>query len=85
MSHVFTQNNIADFSVQTICDALGVSRSGYYGWVSRPDNARATEGRGAVVAEIRTAHEASRGRYGRPRLHAPGRRVGLTRVVCLKR
>jgi hypothetical protein len=85
VSHVFTQDNIADFPIQTTCEALGVSRSGYYGWVSRSDNARAVKDRGAAVAEIRTAHEASRGRYCHLRLHAPGRQVGHTRVVCLKR
>jgi hypothetical protein len=89
VSHVFIQDHIADFPIQAMCEVLGVSRSSYYDWVSRSDNARAVKDRGAVVAEIRTAHEVSGGCYGRPRVHAvlraPGRRVGHTRVACLKR
>ena len=65
-----------------------MSRSGYYAWASRPESARAVEDR-AVAAEIRAAHEASRGRYGSPRVHAAlrahGRRVGRKRVARLMR
>jgi transposase InsO family protein len=42
-----------------------------------------------VAAEIRTAHTASRGRYGSPRVHAAlrdhGRRIGRKRVARLMR
>ncbi len=69
-----------------MCEVLGVSRSGYYDWSSRPESARSAEDR-VVAAEIRTAHEASRGRYGSPRVHAAlrahGRRVGRKRVARL--
>jgi hypothetical protein len=39
-----------------MCEALGVSRSGYYDWAGRAESARAAEDR-AVAAEIRAAHE----------------------------
>jgi len=71
-----------------MCEVPGVSRSGYYAWASRPESARAVEDR-AVAAEIRAAHEGSRGRHGSPRVHAElhaelrahGRRVGRKRVA----
>src|SRR4051794_41217940 len=71
-----------------MCEVLGVSRSGYYAWASRPERARAVEDR-AVAAEIRAAHEVSRGRCGSSRVHAAlrahGRRVGRKRVARLMR
>jgi len=88
VSYAFIRDHVADYPVQVMCEVLGVSRSGYYAWASRPESARAVEDR-AIAAEIRTAHEASRGRYGSPRVHAAlrahGRRVGRKRVARLMR
>jgi len=88
VSYVFIREHVADFPIQVTCEVLGVSRSGYYAWVSRLESARAVEDR-AVAAEIRAAHTASRGRYGSPRVHAAlrahGRRVGRKRVARLMR
>ena len=88
MSYAFIREHVADFPIQIMCEVLGVSRSGYSGWASRPESARAVEDR-AVAAEIRAAHEDSRGRYGSPRVHATlrahGRRVGRKRVARLMR
>jgi transposase InsO family protein len=88
MSYAFIRGHVAAFPVSAMCAALGVSRSGYYGWASRPEGARATADR-ALAAEIRAVHEGSRGRYGSPRVHAAlrahGRRVGRKRVARLMR
>ena len=88
MSYACIRDHVADYPIQVMCAVLGVSRSGYYDWASRPESARAVEDR-AVAAEIRVAHEASRGRYGSPRVHAAlrahGRRVGRKRVARLMR
>jgi putative transposase len=88
VSYAFIREHVVDFPVQVMCEVLGVSRSGYYDWSSRPESARAVEDR-AVAAEIRTAHEDSRGRYGSPRVHAAlrghGRRIGRKRVARLMR
>ena len=85
---MFIEANVALFPVQAMCEALGVSRSGYYAWTGRPESRRATEDR-ALAAEVRASHEASRGRYGGPRVHAAlrahGRRVGRKRVARLMR
>jgi putative transposase len=88
VSDAFIRDHVANYPVQVMCEVLGVSRSGYYAWASRPESAHAAEDR-AVAAEIRAAHEASRGRYGSPRvqaeLRAHGRRVGRKRVARLMR
>jgi len=85
---MFMRDHVADFPVNVMCETLGVSRSGYYAWASRAESARAAADR-ALAAEIRTAHAASRGRYGSPRVHAElrarGRRVGRKRVARLMR
>lgn len=85
---MFIHDHVADFPVQVMCEVLGVSRGGYYAWASRAESARAADDR-ALAAEIRAAHEASRGRYGSPRVHAElrarGRRIGRKRVARLMR
>jgi putative transposase len=78
----------AQHRVATLCRVLGVSASGYYAWRERPASKRAQEDE-ALLRTIRTAHAASRGTYGVPRLHfelrAAGVRVGRKRVARLMR
>jgi len=55
--------------VRQACLALGVSRSGYYGWVSRAPSSRSI--RHAWLSDhIAAIHAASHGTYGRLRVHA---------------
>ena len=88
MSYGFIRSNVADFPVQLMCEVLEVSRSGYYDWISRAESARAAADR-TLAVEIRASHEASRGRYGSPRVHAElrahGRRISRKRVARLMR
>ena len=76
----------ADYPIATLCRLLGVSPSGYHAWVKRRPSRRA-QADAAVIAQIRTAHTASRGTYGAPRVHAElaaqGIRVGRKRVARL--
>ena len=65
-----------------MCRVLGVSRSGYYAWASRPPSARVVEN-AALVEEIRRVHAESDGTYGSRRVHAELRREG--REVNVKR
>lgn len=65
------------FKVRAMCDALGVSPSGYYAWRGRPESHRKADNR-ALLAEIRRVHAAHRGRYGAPRVHAALRAEGHT-------
>jgi putative transposase len=72
--------------VATMCRVLEVSTSGYYAWRKRPASKRAQKD-AVLLRQIRTAHEASRGTYGAPRIHAElgaaGVRVGRKRVARL--
>jgi putative transposase len=74
--------------VTLICRTLGVSRSGYYAWRSRPPSDRAI-GDLILTERIRAIHDRSRGTYGAPRVHAElkaqGARVGRKRVARLMR
>jgi putative transposase len=78
----------ADFSVSVMCRLLGVSRSGYYAWRTRPPSARA-KGDAVLQERIKCIHEKSRGTYGRPRIHASlrveGTHVSGKRIARLMR
>ena len=77
--------NQAAYPIATMCRLLGVSPSGYYGWVKR----RPSRADAALIADIREAHAASRGTYGAPRVHAElaaqGIRAGRKRIARLIR
>lgn len=74
--------------VRTLCRVLGVSSSGYYAWCSRPPSHRSFNDAELTRAIVRI-HQASRGNYGRPRIHAElryeGRRCSGKRVARLMR
>lgn len=76
------------FPVHLMCRMLGVSRSGYYGWRSRPPSAR-NRANAALTAKIYEIHRRSRETYGSPRVHAElralGTRCGRKRVERLMR
>jgi putative transposase len=67
---------------------LGVSRSGYYAWLTRPASARARAD-AVLTKQLHTIHACTRGTYGVPRVHAElrsgGLRVGRTRIARLMR
>src|SRR4051794_40762548 len=72
-----------------MCRVLGVSRSGFHAWSSRPPSARAVEDE-RLLERIREIHEDNRKVYGSPRVHAElvladGERVGRKRVERLMR
>jgi putative transposase len=71
-----------------MCEALGVSRGGFYDWMARPESTRAKANRELVV-HIRTSFEQSQKTYGSPRvlldLRAWGHRCSRHRVARLMR
>ena len=72
----FIQAEKATYDVMTLCRVFGVSRSGFYAWRSRPPSAWATRD-GELTRAIVRIHQASRGTYGRPRVHAELRYEGI--------
>ena len=68
MKFAFIKEHVAAYPVEVACDALGVSRSGYYAWLDRPESARAKR-REELAAAIARVHGENRGVYGSPRVH----------------
>lgn len=76
------------FRVMSLCRALGISRSGYYDWLNRPESARTREDR-ELVEHIRAVHVKRRRSYGSVRtwqvLNRNGIRCGKHRVARLRK
>ena len=75
--------------VSVCCRLLGVSRSGYYDWSTRPTSDRALSDVW-LLEKIKAIHAANRGVYGVRRVHAElrlaeGIEVGLNRVARVMR
>lgn len=62
--------------VKVLCEVLGVSRSGFYAWLTRPKSRRALEDE-LLTEKIRAIHKESRQTYGSPRVHAELRFQGI--------
>ena len=67
MKFAFIQEHLRQFPAEAACEALEVSRSGYYAWVARPPCARARRSQ-ELVKKIEAAHEENRRVYGSPRI-----------------
>ena len=71
-------------AVRCLCRVLGVSRSGYFAWRTRPTATRVRADR-LLTEQIRQIHTHSRQTYGRPRVRAALREraeaVGRRRVA----
>ena len=80
--------NRAVYPIAVLSRVLGVSPSGFYAWAKRPPSKRC-EADAALTGKIRTAHAASKGTYGAPRIQADllaeGIRASLKRVARLMR
>ena len=66
----------AHYPIAVLCEALDVSRSGFYAWARRPPSAR-SKADARLTVEIVATHEKSRKRYGSPRVHRALRRKGV--------
>lgn len=75
-------------AVRLLCRVLGVSRSGYFAWRTRPTATRVRADR-LLTEQIRQIHAHSRQTYGSPRVRAAlrerGEAVGRRRVARLMR
>jgi putative transposase len=88
MKFAFIAEQEVAFSVSAMCQALGVTRSGYYAWKRRPPSA-SSKADAQLAVKVTAAHRRNRGIYGSPRIHrelrAQGVRVGKKRVERLMR
>jgi putative transposase len=72
----------ACYPLSVLCEALGVTRAGYYAWDkrrARPCGERARRREG-LAREVRVAHAQSRGTYGSPRVYHELKAKGV--AVC---
>ena len=69
MTFAFIERHEGDWPVRVMCDALGVSPSGYYSWLRRPPSFQGQR-RQALLVLIQGVHAEVKGRYGSPRIHA---------------
>ncbi len=88
MKFGFIRRHAREFRVVWMCQALEVSLSGYYAWLSRPKSQRSREDRSLLI-EIRAIHRQSRRTYGSPRMYSElrerGHGCGRHRVARLMR
>ena len=75
MKSAFIQAQCQEHKVIRLCQVLGVSTSGYYDWLGRPESNRSQENR-RLTLKIREFHLASRQRYGSPRIYQDLREDG---------
>jgi putative transposase len=65
----FVEGHRDRWPIRLMCEVLGVSPGGYYGWRRRPPSPR-RQRRDALVAAIKAVHAEVKARYGSPRIHA---------------
>lgn len=88
MRYQFIEDHEREHRVTVMCQALRVSRSGYYGWKKRPEGVRVEENR-HLLTHIRAIHAQSREAYGVVKtvhaLREKGETCGHNRVARLRR
>ena len=82
------KEHLHEYSLGAMCEALDVSRCGFYKWQSKKDEETDKKREDAMLKnEIRKIHKESRKTYGRPRLHIAlkfkGHECGKHRLVRL--
>ena len=87
MKYRFMEEHREMFLVTSMCRALDVSRSGFYGWRTRPVSQRA-RANDKLLGHIHRIHAEARGNYGAIKtwreLVSAGEICGLNRVVRLR-
>ncbi len=86
MKFGFVMKHRGAWTVRQLCEALGVSRSGYYGWLTRPRSQRERDDE-AIGTQVRQSFLGSDRTYGARRVWhdvlAEGYRCGLHRIERL--
>lgn len=87
MKYQFIWDHRSEHRMTILCSALGVSRSGYYAWCSRPESCRSRENR-RLLEKIEAIHVANREAYGADKtweaLRSEGETCGRHRVARLR-
>ena len=78
MKFQFIEEHRNEFAVNRLCQALGVSRSGYYAWRERPASQREMANQ-ALLHKIKAVHAESEETYGSPRIY---RELNEAGVAC---
>ena len=76
MIYKFMVEHESEFRIERMCRILGVGRSGYYAWRSRPTSQR-DQANEALLVKIQAEFQSSRETYGSPRIHAALQRQGV--------
>lgn len=86
MKYAFVNKMRSRYAITFLCKVMGVSPSGYYDWLKRPESIRDKTNR-QHTARLRCLHKASFEAYGAPRLHQDlleaGEKVSKNRVARL--
>ena len=77
MRFAFIQAEKATVPLAHLCQILNVSRSGFYAWQTRPESPHARRDRQLGVL-VRASFDASRRRYGSPRIHEESHRTTVS-------
>jgi transposase InsO family protein len=88
MTYSLIKDNAAEHGVGTLCEALEVSRGGYYEWLRRSPSLRASEDE-SIKRRVGHYHSKSRGSFGYRMIHSylteEGIRCGRDRTLRLMR
>lgn len=86
MKYAFIHDQRKGYNVTRLCEVLGVSTSGFYDWLHRPESHRSRENR-RITDKIRYFHRRSRRIYGSPKIHedlvGEGETCSVNRVARL--
>jgi transposase InsO family protein len=84
--YAFIESQVEQYPVERMCHTLEVSVSGYYAWRKHEASGHQQMDE-RLLEQVRGVHQASRGLYGSPRVHAAlqqqGIRCGRKRVARL--
>src|SRR5699024_11711261 len=64
--YTFIVKHRHEFRVSKMCKILGVSKSGYYQWLKRPEPPQ-KQRKASIKGRIRRIHTQSKSRYGSPK------------------
>jgi putative transposase len=88
MRYRFMREHVQAYRISKMATTFGVSSSGYYAWLARPESRQAAANR-RLAQRIKDIQDTHRHRYGSPRVTAElacdGMRVGKNRVARLMR